>query len=45
MIFQKKKVTIINKNWDFVLFNGFFWLNGMDQVTGAQTIWKENITM
>ena len=35
MIFQQKKVTVINKDLYFDLFEGFLWLNGMSRVTEA----------
>ena len=33
MIFQQKKVTVINKDWYFDFFEGFLWLNDMGRVT------------
>ena len=35
MIFQQKKVTVINNDWYFDLFDGFLWLNAMGRVTEA----------
>ena len=35
MIFQQKKVTVINKDWYFDLFEGFLWLKDMGRVTEA----------
>ena len=35
MIFQQKKVAVINTDWYFDSLEGFLWLNGMGRVTGA----------
>ena len=35
LIFQQKRLAIVNTDWYFDMLGGFLWPNGMDRVTYA----------